>query len=159
MAHSALITLRSINELSDAEADLMTAILNKDGVLRHWLGMENAPEITREDFRQTAEEWQKEKRAQTYIIYAQEAIGSISISHISEDGTARIGYWLASKAWNQGIGTEAFALALEKARQLGIHKVRSEIQADNIASLRMWQRWGAEQEMLSENCVRVMLDI
>ena len=93
------------------------------------------------------------------LIYTQEAIGSISISHISEDGIARIGYWLASKAWNQGGGKAAFALALEKARQLGIHKVSAEVQADNIASLRMWQRWGAKQEMLTENRVRVTLDI
>ena len=41
MAHSAPITLRPINELSDAEVDRMTAILNEDGVLRQWLGMEN----------------------------------------------------------------------------------------------------------------------
>jgi RimJ/RimL family protein N-acetyltransferase len=159
MDHISSVTLRPVDELSDTEVERLTTILNQDSALRHWLGMENAPAMAPEEFRRIAVTWQKEKHARTFIIYAQEAIGSISVSHIRENGTARIGYWIASKAWNQGVGTAAFALALEQARQLGIHQVSANIQAENFASLRIWQKWGAEEEKLSGNRVQVILNI
>ena len=160
MNHTSPVTLRPIGEISDADADRLVIILNEDNALRQWLGMENASPLTRDEFRRTAEEWQKTKHALTFAIYTQDLIiGSISLSHIQSDGTARIGYWIASAFWRQGIGAAAFALLVEKARRLGLRQVSATIQADNIASLRIWQQWGAEQEFLTEKRVRVTLKI
>lgn len=153
------ISLQPIDAITNQDADRLAAILNQDAALRRWLGAQSAAPLTREEFLHTAAQWQAEKHAQTFVIYAQKAVGTISISHIRPDGTARIGYWIASQAWGQGIGGEAFAQALAKARAMGLHQVSATIQAENIASLRIWRRWGAAEEELPAGQVRVVLDI
>lgn len=154
------ITLLPIENLNDAEVDVLVAILNNDQALQAWLGTPpDAPAISRQEFRQTAQDWMRSHNARTYCIYTQTPVGVISISHITPAGAARIGYWLTSREWRRGIGTAAFHLALNLAQEMGIHQANATIAQNNLASLRIWQQLGATVEPAEPGKVQVLLEI
>ena len=53
-----------------------------------------------------------------------------------------IGYAIRPSCWNQGYGTQQLALLLEQARQLGIEKVLSTCNDDNVGSYRVMEKNG-----------------
>lgn len=137
------------NSLEAPDIEALVALLNEDKLLRCALGMQDSPLISTVEFNRITQQWQADHHAFTYAIFFQTTIiGMISVSHMTTDGLARIGYWLTSTHWNRGIATKAFALALEKAKSLGIHEVSAIIEKDNIASLKIWGRLGAHKEQL-----------
>ena len=76
------------------------------------------------------------------IRYGNEFAGMISLSHIDEKlRTARIGYWVGSRFRNKGICSEAFRMILEIARDKGIVEFRSDIDKDNVYSLKVWEKY------------------
>jgi ribosomal-protein-alanine N-acetyltransferase len=89
------------------------------------------------------EKWQVNNNANTYVIrLGSKSIGSISLSH--QNGSfARVGYWLESSEWNKGYATQAFAQIIEIARKRGFETLSASIGTSNIASRRIWEKFGA----------------
>jgi RimJ/RimL family protein N-acetyltransferase len=149
------VSIQPIENLNEDEIDTLLTYLNKDVQLRSWLGMQDAPVIDPSELQITTRNWQDKNNAITYAIFAKSKVaGTISISHITNDRKARIGYWISSTNWKQGIVTQAFALALEEARSLGILQVSGEIHIENTASLHIWDRYGAQREFLHGNRIK-----
>jgi RimJ/RimL family protein N-acetyltransferase len=151
------IILHPIETLADAELDILVSILNEDQELKKWIG--TGKTITRDEFIAIARTWTLEKRTKMYAILTDQPIGTISVSHITPEGSARIGYWITSREWNQGFGTQAFRLALEKAREMGIREVSANIESHNLASVALWAKYGARQEIMENGRIRVRLNI
>lgn len=151
-------SLKSTGSLRDEEADTLVSFLNDDQALRQWLYSDEVPPLARDEFRELGREWEQKNHAQTYAIFTHAPVGQISLSHMTADGKARIGYWLASREWKRGITTRAFELMLEKARELGIREINAHIEVRNTASLRLWQKFGVTQEKLGDY-VRVRLEL
>ncbi|MCU0489271.1 MAG: GNAT family N-acetyltransferase [Anaerolineales bacterium] len=136
--------MKLLDSLDDHEVDMLVAILNGDNELRSWLGTEAAPVITRQEFRQTSQDWARKNCAMVYAILSGEPLGTISLSHITADGKARIGYWISSEFWSRGVGSRAFQKILENAKVQDVKEVSASIEEHNQASLKIWRRFGAE---------------
>jgi len=118
-------------------------MLSSDKLLAKANGSDLIP-VTPKDFFDKTKKWQIATNSESYIIsLGNSSIGMISLSHISGT-TARVGYWIASDEWHKGYGTQAFNLLLAVAKKRGIKTVASTINLDNIASLRIWEKAGAE---------------
>ena len=152
-----MIELIPLSELSDEDAAPLVNILNHDAFLIEWLGTSMEPPLTLEEFRRTGADWQERHHAVIYCIWAGQPVGTISLSHITEDGQARIGYWLASRAWGRGIASQAFAQLLEIARRQGIRQVSAVISIANEASLRIWRRYAALESPQDNDQIQVCL--
>lgn len=85
--------------------------------------------------------WCAEHDAVSYAVTVSgDAVGLLSLSRLGDpDGAARIGYWLASNWWGQGVMSQAFALALAEVRRLGMRSVGGFVERGNVASERIWQ--------------------
>ncbi len=155
------VTLRPLESLSDTEIDVLVSILNNDYDLQKWLyqGETTIRKLTRDEFIQTGREWALKKKAKVYCIFTDTPIGQISISQITSDGYAQIGYWITSREWRKGYGTKAFEFAIQKARELGIREISATIEKHNAASLALWQKYPHIQIMIEENRVQVRLKI
>jgi len=130
------INLESSAKLAD--------LLNTDGLLRKSIGA-TATDNTAGSFLQRYTEWQKKTNSETFAIEKDgAAIGLISLSHRdNESKSVRIGYWISSKEWNKGIGTFAFNAVFQYAKDLGFKIFRANINPNNFASLRIWEKNGA----------------
>ena len=151
-----VVLLKPVAELKDDEAQALVSILNEDAALKEWLYRGDAPALTLEEFRCTSLEWQEKHDGVTYCILAPGPVGQISLSRIHE-AEARIGYWLASREWNKGVAAEAFRQMLVKVKELGLREVSASIEADNRASLRLWDKFGAQQEPVVNRHIRVKI--
>jgi ribosomal-protein-alanine N-acetyltransferase len=146
-----------MESLVGAEMEILASILNKDQELRKWIG--GGKILTLDEFVSTWQTWTQKNHAKMYGICTDQPIGTISVSHITPEGSARIGYWITSREWNKGFGTQAFGLALEKAREMGIREVNANIESHNLASVAIWAKYGAKQEIMENGRVRVWLNI
>jgi RimJ/RimL family protein N-acetyltransferase len=146
-----LIDLIPLSDLSDEAAAQLVDILNHDALLNEWLGTSMEPPTTLGEFRRTGADWQERHHAVIYCIWAGQPVGTISLSHLTEDGQACIGYWLASRAWGRGIASQAFAQLLEIARKQGVRQVSAVISISNLASLRIWRRYAALETLLDND--------
>ena len=88
------MAVTTIREPQPRDAEDLAALLSNDERLRRDLGMKADDRPTAESVLRTLEEWCGEHRATTFVIVmGGAAVGTISLSHRSEDGrTARIGY-------------------------------------------------------------------
>ena len=75
-------------------------------------------------------------------------LGEISIRHRLTDALLRygghIGYGIRYSQWNKGYGTLLLKLALEKAREMGLHEVLTTCDDDNAASAKVMEKNGME---------------
>ena len=73
-------------------------------------------------------------------------IGEIAVRHRLNEALARrgghIGYGIRYSEWNRGYGTAMLALALEKAKEMGISPVLITCNDDNPASARVLEKNG-----------------
>ena len=73
-------------------------------------------------------------------------IGEIAIRHRLNDALAKrgghIGYGVRYSEWNRGYGTKMLALALQRAKELGISPVLITCNDDNLASARVMEKNG-----------------
>jgi ribosomal-protein-alanine N-acetyltransferase len=78
------------------------------------------------------------------------AIGTISLSHqdIAEK-KARIGCWISSRYWNNGYTSQAFCQLLDYAKGKGIKQCSAKIKEDNLASKRIWEKYGGKVEIIN----------
>ena len=73
-------------------------------------------------------------------------IGEVAIRHRLNDALrlrgGHIGYGVRYSEWNHGYGTKLLALALEKAKEMGISPVLITCNDDNLASARVIEKNG-----------------
>ena len=131
-------------------------MLCDDGGLRRDLGVNADGHLTADRFFLKLEEWCRARRATTFAIVADDtAIGTISLSHRSEDGrTARIGYWVGTGYRHQGHCRRAFEAVLRQAAAQGITAVSATVDAGNEASRRIWERHGAASTSVASGRLR-----
>jgi ribosomal-protein-alanine N-acetyltransferase len=85
-------------------------------------------------------------------------VGQISFSDIAGEpyGSCFLGYWIGSRFARNGYMTEAVRLALGHAfRDLGLHRVETNIVPENAASLALAARCGLRREGYSPRLLRV----
>lgn len=79
------------------------------------------------------------------ILHNEIPIGTISISHCDyKNKNAKCGYWIESNSWGKGYTTKAFDLAVKKAREIGFERLSCTIIPQNVASIALWKRQGAD---------------
>ena len=85
-------------------------------------------------------------------------IGEIAIRHRLNEALAQrgghIGYGVRYSEWNRGYGTKMLALALEKAKAMGISPVLITCNDDNLASARVMEKNGfalGDKNMVSQD--------
>ena len=95
------------------------------------------------------------------IVHHEEScIGLITLGQVDNDKrAARIGYWLGSDHWGKGYASEAFALTLWLAREIGIHTVSATIARHNLDSLYLWLHYQAVTVDLPDGRIRCVLEI
>lgn len=144
-----LVRIAPTYETSDEEAmrycGHLADILTNDRPLLDAMGSKEGNPIPAEEVLSYTTSWCREKSALSFAIVAETiAIGLISLSHIDWDNRrCRAGYWLASRHWNQGYTTAAFARLLDIARDHGLRQVHTGHIVGNVASARLWDRQGA----------------
>lgn len=155
------MTILTIREPNERDAEQLAAMLCDDNVLRADLGMPPDDRPTGADFLRKITEWCLPRRATTFaIVLGDAAIGTISLSHRSQDGlTARVGYWVGSQYRKHGYCKRAFATVLDRARSEGIRSVSATTASSNAASRRVWERHGALATEVSPGRVRYELSI
>ncbi len=138
----------------------MVRLFSSDNIVRKELGLE-MKEFSPEEEYKFVSDWCAKTNSEQYVIrYGNEFAGMISLSHIDkESGTARVGYWIGSKFRNKGVCSEAFRLVLKLAKNEGIKEVRSDIDKDNLYSLRIWQKYHPVITEKNEKQVTVMASL
>lgn len=70
-------------------------------------------------------------------------IGGIGLHFPAEPDTAYLGYWIGEPYWGRGYTSEAARAAVDFAFQtLGVARVRAGLDAENKASLRIFEKLG-----------------
>lgn len=140
------ISLRLIDDkLPPNHANELVQILNKDEELSSSLSRDNTNEMSCNDFIINTIQWAKQTGSLSYaILFCDEAIGTISLSHIDyEHGKARVGYWISSLHWRKGYTSEAFKQLLVIAKNRQINSLTAKFHKQNIASRLILKKFGA----------------
>ena len=151
------IYLKSVKNLEDKYLNDLVNILNTDKKLSKRLGSDRRP-LSCAKFVAYNKQWSKKNKAEIYaIIMHHEAIGLISLSRIDRSTqTARIGYWIASKYWNKGYTSKAFAQMLDLAKEANIKLISCSISKKNRESKVIWQKFNAEFIDKGDNIVPLL---
>jgi RimJ/RimL family protein N-acetyltransferase len=136
------IVVRKFHDISDADITVLTSILNNDEKLRVSLGIQDKPQMPVDEFKEIGARWMVDNLGQVYCIYSDQPVGTISISQISPEGQARVGYWLTSTVWHKGYGTSVFEWLLSECKRIGICEISARIGEENIPSLKLWRKFG-----------------
>ena len=144
------IVVRKFHDINDADIAVLTSILNNDEKLRVSLGIQDKPQMSVDEFKEIGARWMVDNIGQVYCIYSDQPVGTISISQISPEGQARVGYWLTSTVWHKGYGTSVFEWLLSECKRIGINEISARIGAENIPSLKLWRKFGGSTT-LDEN--------
>src|ERR1700761_4735863 len=140
MLETARLTLRPQQE-SDAAA--LFRILNDAETMRFW----NRPPIAR---LAVVEELVSEQQSATarglcryWTVWEKDdAIGSVDLSLI-QDGAAELGFLFRRDRWGLGLASEAVAAGVAHAMgSLGLIRLASAIQAENLAAARVLEKTG-----------------
>jgi RimJ/RimL family protein N-acetyltransferase len=154
-----MVTLIPFDSLPDEHLEGLAQILNSDAALNQQLGTDVTQPVSLEELKQTAAHWQQTHNGVIYCIWTNCPVGTISLGQREDGDTARIGYWIASSQWGQGIAREAFRQVLEIAHCSGMRGVKASIDSQNIASLRLWRRYGAAESPQPGGQVVVYLEL
>jgi len=151
----------SIRTPTVQDGEALANILCTDVVLCRELGAPTEDTLSSTDVLDGIDQWcNKTNSISMAIILHDTAIGMISLSHVNEgERSARIGYWLSSLYWRRGYVSEAFALTLLLALRMKLAKISSNILKKNIASLRIWARYGATVSEKSPGKVVCTIDL
>jgi [ribosomal protein S5]-alanine N-acetyltransferase len=148
---------------TEANANELARILREDVTLGEWLGSSTADDsFDGQQYIVYISDWEIFRDALCFAIVLRDgpAIGSISLSHINtHERTGRIGYWIASAHWRKGYTTEAFTLVADYAERIGLHHLSARIEDHNIASVKLWRRYGASERKTHDKRIEVSLDL
>ncbi len=140
----------SIEKYDISHSDDLTDLMINDTILRDAIG--SSFRGTSVSFHQGTLDWIIKNNSKSFsIILSEISIGLISLSHIdSIKNTAQIGYWLSSKHWRLGFMSIAFNEVLQEAIRTGIKFVSSTIHNDNIASIKLWQKYDSVEKNIDK---------
>ena len=149
----------SLRLLSREDAVCIADLLNRDDVLRAALASGTWELVTGEAFYENTTEWCARTNSLSFaIMYDGVSVGMISLSHIDDmNHSARVGYWVASECWGQGVATRAFACLISLAREHDIRILISHIDSENTASRKIWKRYDAKEIGLKDDQIRYEL--
>ena len=92
-----------------------------------------------------------------WLIDGDRFIGEIGIRHELNDFLinygGHIGYGIRFSEWNKGYGSKMLALALKKAKKMGLEKVLITCNHDNIGSAKVIENNGGKLENIVENII------
>ena len=145
----------SVRTPSASDAVHLSALIRLDEKLRQATKMDANP--TPEEYLQVIQDWRDNRQTLilAIVINGDTAVGQIALSHIDfKRKQCRIGYWMGSAYWNQGIMTEAVDLVLSLSRELGILEITATVDKTNVASLNILRRYHPEIESISVNKYR-----
>lgn len=132
---------------TSGDAEALADLLSRDHVLHKAAGMSGRGPSSAAEWLADTTRWARDHDAICLAIVPKQlgrAVGMISLSHIDLPARrARIGYWTASAYWGQGLTGEAFGLVLQLARSLDLKSISASIRTDNIASQRIYRRYGS----------------
>ncbi|MDD3045751.1 MAG: GNAT family N-acetyltransferase [Candidatus Delongbacteria bacterium] len=150
----------SINPFTLKSAEDMVSLFSLDDIIRMELGLDKTEFSAEEEFRFVSE-WCKNKSSESFEIrFENEFAGMISLSHIDPDiRKAGVGYWVGSKFRNRGIGKKAFEIILDIAKSKGLEILQSDIDRNNLFSLKIWQKYSPEISEKNEKQVSVKIKI
>lgn len=154
-----VISLLPIESINDENMEQIVELLNNDKKLLAALESNNR-KLTKKDFIEKNKDWASSKNADMFAIFVEStAIGMISLSHQDLlNHKAEIGYWIGSNYWGKGYTSKAFLQILDFAISKGIRYVSSTIKEDNVASKRIWEKYGANM-ILKNNRFYVSLTL
>ncbi|MGN6711273.1 GNAT family N-acetyltransferase [Anaerocolumna jejuensis] len=135
----------TIKELDTAYCNAMAELLNSDEKLHLALSPDSPHiNINGKEYYDGCKTWEKRKNGNNFVILDEDRlIGSISYHKISLL-TAGCGYWIKSSLWGKGYGKEAFAGFLPVIKKAGFEYVTANIWKDNIASLKIWEKYTSD---------------
>ena len=92
-----------------------------------------------------------------WLVEGDKFIGQIGIRHSLNDSLLKygghIGYGIRYSCWGKGYGTKMLALALKKAKQMGLNKVLITCNDDNFGSRKVIERNNGKLENIIENTI------
>ncbi|HQO09540.1 MAG TPA: GNAT family N-acetyltransferase [Clostridiales bacterium] len=136
----------SIEPFTYESAKELCRLFQTDAILRAELNMPGKSEFSADEELLFISEWNKKNNSESFAIrYVNEFAGMISLSHIDHaKNKARVGYWVGSEFRNRGIGKKAFELIISLAESKGIKVLESDIDKNNLFSLKIWQKYNPE---------------
>ena len=145
------------------DAEALVELMRTDHVLHKAAGMSGNGPPSGAAYLADLGRWEQANNALCLVhvsLKLGRAIGMISLTRIDlSAGSGRIGYWTASSCWGQGLTREAFGLVLGLARSIGLTAIRANIPADNVASQRIYQRYGGVVETEHESKLTFRIDL
>lgn len=148
-----------LRKIDDYFAIQLVEMLNTDGALQDSLGLAKHP-ISKDEFTKHNNEWCKRKNSEIFAIVIDDiAIGIISLSHQNmEEKKAQVGYWIGSNYWKKGYTGQAFLQILDYAQGKGIKYLTAKIERENLASKRIWEKYGAKEKLIDNKvCVSIII--
>jgi ribosomal-protein-alanine N-acetyltransferase len=81
------------------------------------------------------------------VWHGEEVVGRVNLSNIARGvfQNANLGYWVDHRHTGRGLATAAVRFALERATDIGLHRVEAGTLAHNVASQAVLTRCGFEQ--------------
>lgn len=152
--------LISINPFTLKSAEDMVSLFSTDEIVRSEFGLDKTEFSAAEEF-EFVQNWCKKKSSESFDIrFENEFAGMISLSHIDlENKKTGVGYWVGSKFRGKGIGKKAFELILDIAKSKGLEILQSDIDRNNLFSLKIWQKYSPEISEKNEKQVSVKIKI
>jgi RimJ/RimL family protein N-acetyltransferase len=152
--------LISINPFTLESAENMVSLFSSDDIVRTELGLDNSEFSAAEEF-EFVQDWCRKKNSESFEIrYGGEFAGMISLSHIDlVNKKAGVGYWIGSRFRCRGIGKKAFELILDIAKSKGLEILQSDIDRNNLFSLKIWQKFSPEISEKNEKQVSLRIKI
>jgi len=149
-----IVEIIHLKDIPMGYAEELAQILSNDIKLQNSLCSKNVKTAGNE-FIIFCKEWAASGNADTFVIVLdKKAIGTISLSHQDVNNRkAQIGYWISSNHWGKGYASKAFFQVLSFARLKRIEYVFASIKEDNLASKRIWEKYGANIELINNRYI------
>ena len=146
-----MITLRNFIE---SDTKQLIAILNDKDVTQY-LSTKIPSPYTEEDALWWINEGSQGELVKA-IIFNNTLIGCVSVlaGEFEFNRTGELGYWLAKEYWQQGITTKATSMLLDTVfTKTNITRVFAYVCEDNLASMKLLQKLGFEQDAILKNAM------
>jgi RimJ/RimL family protein N-acetyltransferase len=146
MTTNVKISLEKISPSSKRNAELFDLLTHDAKLLEEGIGLNE--KISFSDFKKHNQDWAAKNKAESFAIVAENiTVGMISLSHIDlNKKEACIGYFIGGKFRNRGCATKAFEMIVNRAKKLGLKKLHSTINKDNLASISIWKKYNSSIE-------------
>jgi ribosomal-protein-alanine N-acetyltransferase len=144
----------SVRKPSKKDNEELADLMCKDIVLRSEFEIKDNDMPTGTDFSEKLKRWcdRNNSISMSIINENDQAIGLISLRHIfRNDRNAKIGYWLGSSYRKKGYTSQAFGLVIDLAHKLQLSCVSSTVLKNNVASQKIWEKYGATKREKDES--------